>query len=85
MTHGFGFHSEDWSTHTNKFLTMFFAIHLDLSLESETNKKSLVVDRRDDCKFVVCFVCFCGTCGTCGTSCGTCGHKKINHFSPSPP
>jgi len=85
MTHRFGFHSEDWSTRTNKFLTMFFAIHLDLSLESETNKKSLVVDRRDDCKFVVCFVCFCGTCGTCGTSCGTCGHKKINHFSPSPP
>jgi len=85
MTHGFGFHSEDWSTRTNKFLTMFFAIHLDLSLESETNKKSLVVDRRDDCKFVVCFVCFCGTCGTCGTSCGTCGHKKINCFSPSPP
>ena len=87
LTHRFGFHSEDWSTHTSKFLTMFFAIHinLDSSLESETNKKSLIVDRREDCKFVVCFVCFCGTCGTCGTSCGTCGHKKINRFSPSPP
>lgn len=86
MTHRFGFHSEDWSTHTNKFLTMFFAIHLDS--ESETNKKSLIVEKRDVCKFAVCFVCFFDTCGTCGSLVvylWHLWHKKINHFSPSPP